>query len=186
MNNILEKLFNVTNKELESLDTTYIKKYEVEHDPTYFHLQPGREHYRLLMYVSTLFTDKKLLDVGTNRCMSAIALSYNKNNNVKSYDVVQQLKSNPTIDNVEFIIGDSTHDKDILNSPFIFLDVDHDGVYENKFYEFLVENEWKGILALDDIHLNIPMKSFWERIVERKFDMTDKGHWSGTGIIVFE
>lgn len=186
MNNILEKIFNVTNKELDSLDTKYISNYNLEHDPTYYHLPAGREHYRLLMYISTLFNGEVLFDVGTNRCVSAIALSYNIKNSIKTFDVVQLLGQNPKINNVEYLIGDSMKDIDLLKSPFIFLDVNHDGLYENQFYEFLVEREWKGILALDDIHLNTPMKSFWERIAERKFDITDKGHWSGTGLVIFE
>jgi predicted O-methyltransferase YrrM len=184
--NILTKIFELTNEQLNSLDTAYIKDYDVGHDPSYFHLPGGREHYRLLMYFSSLYDNKTLFDVGTNRGVSAIALSHNKNNKVKTYDVTKVLEKYPSIDNVEFIVGDSLNDKDLLSSPFIFLDVNHDGEYENKFYEFLVENEWKGILLLDDIHLNTPMKSFWERIVERKFDLTDKGHWSGTGLVIFE
>lgn len=186
MNNVIEKIFNVTNEELNSLDTSYINKYNVEHDPSYYHLPSGREHYRILMYISSLFDGKILFDVGTNRCMSAIALSFNKNNSVKSYDILQLLKNNPSIDNVKYNIGNCMEDADILKTPFIFLDVDHDGKFENQFYEYLVENEWKGLLMLDDIYLNTPMKSFWERIVERKFDISDKGHWSGTGLVIFE
>jgi hypothetical protein len=186
MKNILKKILEVTADDLGKLDTSYIDIYPVEHEPSYFHLQAGKEHYRLLMYVSTLLENNIIFDVGTNRCVSAIALSYNKNNKVKSYDVVQLLETNPYITNVDFILGDSTKDSDILSSNFIFLDVNHDGEYENKFYDFLIENKWKGLLMLDDIHLNDPMKEFWNRISEKKIDITEKGHWSGTGLVVFE
>ena len=186
MNDILKKIFDVTNEQLNALDTSCINEYDVEHDPSYFHLPSGREHYRLLMYISSLYNNDILFDIGTNRCISAIALSHNKNNKIKTFDITKLLKENPTIKNCEFIIGDSMEDKDLLKSKFIFLDVDHDGTYENKIYEFLIENEWKGLLMLDDINLNTDMKSFWERIIERKFDITDKGHWSGTGLVVFE
>jgi hypothetical protein len=184
--NTLEQILNVTNEVLDKLDTSYMKSYKVEHDPSYFHLFSGSEHYRLLMYVSSILDDEILFDVGTNRCMSAIALSFNKKNKVKSYDIEQVLTKNPILENVNFCIGDSREDGDILSSKFIFLDVYHDGEYENKFYNFLLENKWKGLLMLDDIHLNAPMKNFWQNISEKKIDITKKGHWSGTGLVVFE
>jgi len=148
------------------------------HDTSYFHQLPGREHYRLLMHISTLYREETLFDVGTNRCMSAMALSHNPSNKIKSYDIVQVLAENPKIPNVEFLLGDSTEDEDIRSSRFIFLDVDHDGIYEDKFYAFLKSIEWKGILMLDDIHLNEPMARFWNGIEEEKHDLTKIGHWS--------
>jgi hypothetical protein len=155
------------------------------HDTSYFHFPPGREHYRLLMHISTLYSGETLFDIGTNRCMSAMALSHNPENKIKSYDIVQVLKDNPKIPNVEFLIGDSTEDEEIRKTRFIFLDVDHDGLYEDKFYSFLNSIEWKGILVLDDIHLNEPMKNFWNGISQEKYDLTQIGHWSGTGLVVF-
>ena len=156
------------------------------HDTSYFHQLPGREHYRLLMHISTLYREETLFDVGTNRCMSAMALSHNPSNKIKSYDIVQVLAENPKIPNVEFLLGDSTEDEDIRSSRFIFLDVDHDGIYEDKFYAFLKSIEWKGILMLDDIHLNEPMARFWNGIEEEKHDLTKIGHWSGTGLVAFK
>jgi hypothetical protein len=29
------------------------------------------------------------------------------------------------------------------------------------------------------------MKEFWNSIKQEKYDVTDKGHWSGTGIVFF-
>ena len=78
-----------------------------------------------------------------------------------------------------------TEDEEIRKTRFIFLDVDHDGLYEDKFYSFLNSIEWKGILVLDDIHLNEPMKNFWNGISQEKYDLTQIGHWSGTGLVVF-
>lgn len=187
------KILNVSNIELNSMDSSYINKYsdklinyELDHNPYYFHMESGKEHYRLLMYVSTLYNDEVIFDVGTNKCMSALALSYNKSNRVKTYDIVKLLPENPNVDNIEYILGDSTKDLDLEKCPVIFLDVDHDGLYEDIFYEHLKSINWKGILILDDIHLNEPMKKFWNRIEEKKYDITNIGHWSGTGLVVFE
>lgn len=190
---IKEKILEVTNYELNNLLTNFIDEYDdklkinsLNHDPFYFHLESGREHYRLLMYISTLYTNKILFDIGTNKCMSALALSFNKLNKIKTFDILRILPENPQVDNIEYIIGDSISDVDIKNSPFIFLDVDHDGPYEKKVYNFLRSINWKGLLLLDDINLNDPMKIFWSNVVEEKYEITYKGHWSGTGLVVFE
>ena len=200
---ILNKILSIDPAVLMQIDTMkYTTEHEKEltgsalqnhyaaqpgfHDTSYFHFSPGREHYRLLMHISTLFDGETLFDVGTNRCMSAMALSHNPSNRIKSYDIVQVLAENPKISNVEFLLGDSTEDERIKSTRLIFLDVDHDGLYEDKFYAFLKSIEWKGILILDDIHLNEPMKNFWNGISEEKYDLTQIGHWSGTGLVVFK
>jgi predicted O-methyltransferase YrrM len=190
---IEDKILNVSNTELNLMNSSYINDYsdklrniELQHDPYYFHMESGKEHYRLLMYVSTLYNNEVIFDVGTNKCMSALALSYNKSNRVKTFDIVKLLPENPNVDNIEYILGDSTKDIDLEKCPVIFLDVDHDGIYEDIFYDCLKSINWKGILILDDIHLNDPMKKFWNRIEEKKYDITNIGHWSGTGLVIFE
>lgn len=187
------KILNVSNTELNSIDTLFINKYydklknlELNHDPYYFHGESGREHYRLLIYISTLLDNITIFDVGTNKCMSALALSYNPLNKVKSFDIIKLLPENPIVPNIEYILGDSTKDVDLNDCPIIFLDVDHDGTYEDIFYSHLKNINWKGILILDDIHLNEPMKNFWNNINEEKYDITNIGHWSGTGLVIFK
>lgn len=181
-----EQILNVSNNELNSLETSFINIYNFFHDVSYFHNYAGKEHYRLLMYIAKLYKKETLIDLGTNRCMSGTALSFGYQNKIKSYDIVKLLPMNPMVPNVEWILGDIRENKDLINSPFIFMDVDHDGLFENLFYDHLHEIEWKGLLMLDDIHLNDPMKTFWNRIEEEKHDITSKGHWSGTGLVIFE
>lgn len=190
---ILDRIIGVSNNVLDSIDTSYIDahqdkltNFELNHNPYYFHLESGKEHYRLLIYISTLYNNEVIFDVGTNKCMSALALSYNKSNKIKSFDIVKLLPENPLVDNIEYIIGDSTKDTELNNCSIIFLDVDHDGSYENIFYDYLKSINWKGILILDDIHLNQPMKEFWNKISEEKHDITNIGHWSGTGLVLFK
>jgi hypothetical protein len=49
---------------------------------------------------------------------------------------------------------------------------------------------FSGIIILDDITkhpdtvINACMKRLWENIEDAKYDFTDYGHWSGTGIVV--
>ena len=68
----------------------------------------------------------------------------------------------------------------------MFLDVNHDGKFEKIFYEHLKEINYKGLILCDDIYLNEPMKRWWNDIEEEKYDLTYKGHWSGTGLIYFK
>jgi predicted O-methyltransferase YrrM len=184
MKTVIDKIINLQNKDIDDLDTSYIDDI-INFDSSYYHLRTnsGREHYRLLMLVSTFIDNQIIFDVGTNACRSAISLAYNKTNKVKSYDIIQVLEKNPILDNVEYTLGDSTQDHDLINSPLIFLDVDHDGTYENIFYNHLLKTNQKGILMLDDIHLNEPMKNFWNKIDKPKYDITHIGHWSGTGLV---
>lgn len=186
MKEILEKILNVSNSELDRLDTGFIDNYNFYHNTSYFHLNSGREHYRLLMYISDLFIKETLFDIGTYRCVSSAALSYNFKNRIISYDVVKVLPLNPILPNVEYIIGDCTKDERLIKSPFMFLDVNHDGKFEKIFYEHLKEINYKGLILCDDIYLNEPMKRWWNDIEEEKYDLTYKGHWSGTGLIYFK
>lgn len=187
--NIIEKILNVTNAELDSIDINSLVKDYVSYSDwilRYMPVSSGTEHYRLLVYISSLFENELLFDVGTNRAMSAMALSHNKKNKVKSYDVVQVLGQNPPIQNVEYVIGNCIEDPEILKSPFIMLDTYHDGIFEMQVYNHLKQNNYKGLLLLDDIYLNDPMKQYWNQFSETKYDITSKGHATGTGIVIFE
>jgi hypothetical protein len=187
MEEILEKILNIQPEDLNNLNTSYIDDI-INFESSYYHLRmdAGREHYRLLMYISTLFNNQTLFDIGTNTCRSAIALSRNPTNKIISYDIIKVLPENPVLLNVEYNLGDSTKDERLKATPLIFLDVDHDGTYENILFNHLKEIEWKGILLLDDIHLNDAMKSFWNNIIDRKYVLTSRGHWSGTGLVILE
>jgi hypothetical protein len=116
--------------------------------------------------------------------MSAAALSSSMTNRVKSYDVKQHLLINPILPGVQYFLGDATKDEDLIKSPFIFFDAEHDGIFENKFYNHLKKINWKGLLLFDDIkECNPIMTKFWEDIKEEKYDITDRGHWSGSGLV---
>ena len=187
--NIKNNILNINNSDIDSiLVDNEIPSTVMIHDSSYEFLKiaSGRAHYRLLMYISRLFNNVKIFDVGTHAGRSAISLSVNKTNTVISYDVIQVLDKNPIIDNVSFVLGDSRKDVNLIKSPLIMFDVNHDGKYEELFYDHLHKIHWKGILILDDIHLNEHMKKFWQNIIEEKHDITSIGAWAGTGLVVFE
>ena len=158
----------------------------------YIFAESGTDHYKLLAFLSSLFQDSVICDLGTNRGLSAIALA-SPSNKVYSYDIVDkssaELKQSSKNINCEFLLRnclDSPTDRDrLLSSAIIMLDTDHDGAFEKELYSFLKHNGYKGILLLDDIHLNLAMKDFWNSIEEPKWDITSYGHFSGTGFVSF-
>jgi len=186
MKEIYDKIINVKNGYLDSINLDHLNKYSSVTNFNVISHTSGKEHYRLLMYASSLFDGITIYDIGTEQCRSSICLGSNKKNKIKSYDIIKNTSNYPEIKNVEYIIGDVREDANILDSPLLFLDTAHDGVFENSFYNFLIEKNYKGILILDDIHLNSEMKLFWHKITQTKQDITSIGHWSGTGIVLFE
>ena len=177
--------FNLNNSILDSID---LLEYETELAPfvkKYFFLNSGVEHYRLLAHISTYYENETILDIGTFKGGSALALSFNNNNKVISIDIEDHLESNINRSNIEFkILNILDYPKLIQQSKLIMLDTAHDGLFEKEFYTYLIKSNWNGIMIADDIHLNKPMKRWWKLIDNKyKYDITRFGHWSGTGLI---
>jgi len=163
-----------------------------------FYGAPGREHYRLLAHLSTLFDNVDIIDISTHMGSSSLALSYNKLNTVYTFDIDNRISDENKLifpGNIKFnylnLFDPGTQlewsDK-ILSSPLIFLDIDpHDGELEYDFYLFLKENNYQGLLILDNIWYFKKMRdNFWYKIpTEDKLDITNMGHWSGTGLVQF-
>lgn len=192
---MLNKILSVTNEELDNIDLSNYQDYadKVLKYKEWFFEKSGKEHYRLLAYITSLYQGANLFDIGTYKGFSALALSKNKNNKVYSYDILNEpeieylTKYTNLSTNIHFKIKDVILDRDILlNSPFIILDTAHDGIYENIFIEFLIKNNWNGLLLLDDIYEFPELTKIWKSIKLEKYDLTEKGHWSGTGLVIFK
>ena len=134
------------------------------------------KYYRILAYFSTFYDDEILVDIGTRRGHSAASLAYNEDNVVYTYndredevpenDVFEKMTNvKPFIlsdyheeDNnghgagsLGNILGDNKHKDILLKSSLIFMDVDpHSGDKETALFDFLVENDYKGITLWDD------------------------------------
>ncbi len=158
--------------------------------------EAGIEAYKFYAYLSTLFNNTKIVEVGTRYGKSALALSYNPTNRVITFDILEQGASKIQRDNISFVIGDFTQAQgDWSKVDVIMIDVDpHDGIKEREFMKFLYEIGWEGLLVLDDILPNWPaniqganpveMNNWWNSLTEEKYDVSDIGHFSGTGIVV--
>ena len=184
-------VLNNTQLDEINFNTNYYQQYVDDYVKQWFFLNSGKEHYRLLMHIVNSISKQIIIDIGTHMGASALSLATNKNNHVYSFDIGNFRKVNfSDISNITFCEDNveecPKYNPLILTSSLIFLDVSpHDGVFETKFYNFLSENKYKGLLGLDDIHLNPEMESFWNNIKHKKFDLTSYGHWSGTGMVSF-
>ena len=175
------------------------------------------EHYHaILAHLSTYFNDSIIIDMGTHTGNSAAALSYNKSNKVYTFDITPteeaaELFKEDQYKNIIYIIGNciennwygqplgpfSTNlseplksEKEIfLSSELIFLDIDpHDGVQEPQVLDFLITNDWKGIMVCDDIgHQHPPMHDWWQSIELPTYTIRNKyAAFKGTGVVCFD
>jgi predicted O-methyltransferase YrrM len=164
-----------------------------DHKPIF--LAPaGENHYKLLAYIATQINDELIIELGTHEGTSSTALAINKSNKIVTFDVKNMYTVAEQPSNVERKIGNIFNlgmQDMLLQSALIFLDTAHRGDFEWEVYSFLKENNYKGILVLDDIHWNKPMKEFWNKIDTLKYDITNLGHGicpdgiAGTGIVDF-
>lgn len=133
-----------------------------------------------------------MADLGTFNGHSALGLSYNDKVSVTTFDIDDRManvsfsyKSKP---NIQFVKIDCKMILSMLvDSHIIFLDIaPHNGADERNIVNELTWMGYRGLLICDDINWNDSMRSFWSDIQLRKFDITGFGHWSGTGVIVFD
>jgi len=171
--------------------TSLIKYTEWNKNSMYFNLEAGKEHYKLIAYLSK-FTENQIIDIGTYFGFSALASSlYNKP--VTTYDVCDWFPEDEKIitarnnKNIIFKLMDCCNDmEEIVKSDIVLLDIDpHSGEQELVIMKALKDVGFQGIIMLDDIHLNEKMDEFWNGIEEKKIDVTSVGHFSGTGIVFY-
>ena len=181
---------SITNEQLYNIDLfPYSQRINSSEYQGYFMSKSGQEHYRLLAYISQNDDLVDILDVGTLKGCSALAFSVNSKNKVRSFNVGNEFDLNYTPLNAEFIIDNvlnGNYNDIILGSKYIMLDTYHDGTFEKEFYDHLVSINYKGYLLLDDIHLNFEMERFWGSITKEKYDITNIGHLTGTGVVYFK
>ena len=179
----------ITNEELDNIDLfPYSQRINSLEYQGYFMSKSGQEHYRLLAYISQNDNLIDILDVGTLKGCSALAFSVNQSNKIRSFNVGDEFDLNLIPENSEFFIDDILKNeyKDIiLGSKYIMLDTYHDGTFEKEFVDYLISIGYKGYLLLDDIHLNFEMERFWGLISQEKYDITNIGHSTGTGVVYF-
>jgi hypothetical protein len=151
----------------------------------------GNQHYQLLSTIAESCPQgTKFLEIGTRIGMSSLAILQGGNVALTTCDLEDNIPEGRSIKafpEIRFLVKDGFELLESEPWDIIFIDVDpHDGVQERRMISKLIEMDFKGILLLDDIHLNPEMQSFWDWIpVGRKVDLSRFGHSSGTGAVLF-
>lgn len=176
--------------EVAAMDLSPLYKFAIDNDDNRRLLlgEAGVEHYKLLAWIANQFNDKVIVEVGTLGGVGTIALSHNPNNRVVSFDIRSYDWGNQTPPNAEKKLVHDRYMDEVVQASVIFYDAAHEGEEEQEFFDELVERDWKGVLILDDIHLNKEMEEFWSNIPDQfhKEDWTNIGHACGTGVVYFE
>ena len=189
-------LTKVKDSDVSFLEKYYPEKYRIHKVNEMGAGIESGEHYKLLNYLATdVFVGTNILDVGTRDGLSCLALCHSKKNLVITYDILkvelpfQHEYPNATAKQLD-ILQESP--EILLGTPLISFDIDpHDGNQEPRFFEILEKIGYKGVVILDDIStektLNYfpGMRAWWNSITQRKWDITEWGHGSGTGLVDF-
>ena len=179
----------------ETLDNFTLINHDYLVDTNFYDNVSGVNEYRLYSYLSTLFSDIVIMDIGTYNGRSAVALSHNIDNKVISYNINDQINNAThkiyTKSNIEFKVKNVMHDlsvKFLEKVKIIVIDIDHFYTNEIELINKLQELNYNGLIILDDIHHPSPkenecMQKLWNCIDAPKIDITKYGHSSGTGLI---
>lgn len=178
---------------INAVDITPLHKYveSCQANQHFFLLPAGQEHYKILAYFAKIM-DGPLIDIGTYFGFSAAALSIDESKKVITYDIYDWISDTDyTIknrENIELRCMDCLDDiPTLLDASFICLDVSpHDGLQEEEIFKALQKYKYKGLLFLDDIHQSKEMDDWWNTITLPKYDLSKYGHFSGSGIVVFD
>ena len=188
---------SITQENIEQIQLDTLSDYISPDSRDHFFGKCGKEHYRLLSYLSTQFNHTNIVNIHTNEGYEALALSYNETNTVFSFGHTETL-ANTMLDeraNIHYINEDIMNPQHrlkwrqvIQTAAFIFVDIEpHKGDAEYEFYTYLCDIGYRGFVIYDDIWYFKDMRNhFWYKIPEsQRFDLTEVGHWSGTGVVNF-
>lgn len=180
-------------KIIDQIDLSSLEKYVAwsKNDVQYLNMESGKEHYKLLAYLSTILNCKNIVEIKTGYTLGTTALSYSSDKTIQSYDIYSWLPDNETTieqkSNVKLYVTDYMDhiDNMIKDCDLIVIDIDHSGTTEKSILDSLRTKKYQGLVLLDDTNLNQEMKNFVESIPEKVIDITAYGHWSGTHLVVF-
>lgn len=192
-------IIQLTKDVVQFVDLTHLQDHIawIPQHAMFFMDQAGKEPYKLLACISKQLPPGSIVsDIGTLYGSSALALSVNESIEVHTYDVTSDIPNTTGLKtvlhrpNVKMtVVSAQAVLSKIATSDLISLDINTaDGQEELKIIHKLAEFGFRGMLVLDDIHLNAVMENVWNKIPShvKKIDVTEMGHWSGTGLLIYD
>lgn len=181
----------VVDDSVNKTDLSAFVKYTVQPGAPQWFVEQTPSCYKLYAHLSKQLPDGALVaDLGTNYGNSAIAFASNPNIKVQTYDILDKVGDGigyRLMKNIRFVRADCALYIDAyINASLVLLDIDpHNGSDETKIVQALQNKGFKGVLLCDDIYY-ANMRSFWDQVTLKKFDLTKWGHVAGTGAIIFD
>lgn len=160
---------------------------------------PG-EHYRLLAALVKLLQPKHVIEIGTFRGLSVLALKkfLPSDGKITTFDIVSWQSIPDSFlreedfdgrlrQEIEDLADPSCFEKHrelIEEADLIFLDGPKDGRFEPELLRQLDNIQFRNpvLLVFDDIRF-WNMLAVWHSITRPRLDLTSFGHWSGTGLV---
>ncbi len=168
--------------------------------PHWFSIWPG-EHYRLLAAIILKMQPKIVVEIGTDKGLSSLAMKkyLPADGKIVTYDIKPWkeveghiLEENDFADGrLEQRLIDLSDplqipsQRELLESTdFFFIDAPKDNVFEYRLMDQfkLLNFKRNPILLFDDTRLT-SMLPFWQKLPYPKLDISSFGHWSGTGLV---
>jgi predicted O-methyltransferase YrrM len=167
----------------------------------YLDVNPG-EHYKLLAGMVQVMKPSLVIEVGTAKGLSSLAMKkfLPPNGKIVTFDIIEWdkypggnfLKKEDFADGslIQYIDdlsqpnGFAKHVELLKKADLIFVDAAKDGSQEQRFIDNFktIKFDHPPIVVFDDIRLWNMLK-IWRELSLPKFDITSFGHWSGTGIV---
>ena len=114
----------IVKEDVKKIDMTPIEHYVLRDGANFS--EAGVEAYKFYAYLSTLLNDSIIIEVGSRFGRSGLALAYNENNTIISFDILEQGASEIKRPNLLFKIGNFMNSAiDWSSVDVIMIDVDH-------------------------------------------------------------
>jgi predicted O-methyltransferase YrrM len=157
-------------------------------------------HYRLLAAFVEVFEPRTIVEIGTARGLSFLALTARArpDTRVVTYDVVPVQNLQGFLEPSDFApplreqrLGDLADERyfatqaDVLKEcDFLFMDGPKDGRFEYRFWDRLEQLGLKPgcLCVIDDVRL-ATMLRFWNELRHPRLDLISFGHHTGTGVL---
>jgi predicted O-methyltransferase YrrM len=179
--------------------STMAPRFLADRTTTTMEIWPG-EHYRLLPALCEVADARRVVEIGTWRGESALALLASPVvEHVDTFDVISwEHVDEALLTAADFGPRLAQHVADLGQWPtfqayaetlqsadLVFVDGPKDGVFEPTFVPWLLAlpRNRRLLVVLDDIRL-MTMIRLWRSLPAPKLDVTSFGHWAGTGLLL--
>jgi hypothetical protein len=185
-------------KELQFIRASFYHKFRsIVNDNMTFFEEPGERPYFLLSHIASKYKNKSIIVTDAWQGYASLALTFEPTNKVYSFTQNKYMQSNIrntpnhiVYENIDLLQRDQLQNNRelIMNSAIIFVDHSpHNGVDEYVLYEFLLANNYEGIVISDHVWIHKTMRdAYWYKIPDDyRYDLTEFGSEDGTTVYTF-